>query len=441
MKRIIRTGLKVGTKHEDVTALQSALIELGFLRTPREVELDLDEPETRCADGEFDRVTETALLAYQRERGLSQTGMVDAATETALTSFTCGFRMYDQFVAASIPSFEPKAVYTYSFENEPVLRPSDRISITEIRRSVQQGFAVWAAETKLSFERVDANGDISIRFDDVQCFTCACSVLGSVPLLNTLPRTGKSVIAFYFTPECSDDNRWVYEPNDDFPFNTADFVSVAVHEIGHALGLGHYSSGVMKENLDHGELNRSLSLTDIAKIQAIWGVDPVAQALGVHGTVAVIQTTAEGVTIVKTPQGTTMVGSQPRTQRVLLPLVGVSRIEQVSFGVNAVSLSFKTYHGENVGGAIAGNLSVEEVAIWDGSKRLVLHRLDLQTMDRPRGVQSWVVKLGVPNKPVVSGLCLEVAVRFTGHGRIDFSTVRGDYVRRPFLPPTSLQHG
>nr|GEW98863.1 metallopeptidase, catalytic domain-containing protein [Tanacetum cinerariifolium] len=57
--------------------------------------------------------------------------------------------------------------------------------------------------------------------------------------------------------------------------NVIDFKSVALHEIGHLLGLGHsqYEDAVMWESLPFGTVKDKLTLDDIQGIKALYGLN------------------------------------------------------------------------------------------------------------------------------------------------------------------------
>lgn len=63
-------SLQVGSNGEDVRLLQQRLIELSYL--------------SGSADGAYGNMTASAVKSFQREAGLSQTGIADQETQTAL---------------------------------------------------------------------------------------------------------------------------------------------------------------------------------------------------------------------------------------------------------------------------------------------------------------------------------------------------------------------
>jgi len=75
------------------------------------------------------------------------------------------------------------------------------------------------------------------------------------------------------------DRIWIDDPDDTHPRNSLDFdlYTVLLHEMGHALGLGHSSSpeAVMFGSYTGGR--RELALDDILGIQSIYGPPPVPE--------------------------------------------------------------------------------------------------------------------------------------------------------------------
>ncbi len=76
------------------------------------------------------------------------------------------------------------------------------------------------------------------------------------------------------------DRTWVNDELGNAGAGEYDFFSVALHELGHSLGLGHsdVSGSIMEEG--YAGTHRTLHADDIAGIQAIYGVpEPATLAL------------------------------------------------------------------------------------------------------------------------------------------------------------------
>jgi peptidoglycan hydrolase-like protein with peptidoglycan-binding domain len=70
---VFRTQLKVGSRSNEVKALQAKLRELGFFDYPTDT-------------GSFGAATRAAVMAFQKAQGLSQVGFVGPGTRAALNS-------------------------------------------------------------------------------------------------------------------------------------------------------------------------------------------------------------------------------------------------------------------------------------------------------------------------------------------------------------------
>ncbi len=70
---------------------------------------------------------------------------------------------------------------------------------------------------------------------------------------------------------------WVDDPNDTNFNSNIDFFSVALHELGHAFGLGHSSDPNAVMFATYKDARRTLTDDDIAGIQALYGVAAVPE--------------------------------------------------------------------------------------------------------------------------------------------------------------------
>jgi len=68
------------------------------------------------------------------------------------------------------------------------------------------------------------------------------------------------------------DKNWVDNLFEDGTTETFDFFTVALHEIGHALGLGHSNNGAAVMASGYTGAKRTLQPDDIAGIQALYGI-------------------------------------------------------------------------------------------------------------------------------------------------------------------------
>lgn len=80
---------------------------------------------------------------------------------------------------------------------------------------------------------------------------------------------------------------WIDDPNDLSAAGDFDFYTVALHEIGHALGLGHSDHPDAVMHADYGGSRRTLHADDIAGIVALYG-PPVPEPTAVSLVAAVV---------------------------------------------------------------------------------------------------------------------------------------------------------
>ncbi|KAF1993266.1 hypothetical protein P154DRAFT_582986 [Amniculicola lignicola CBS 123094] len=163
-----------------------------------------------------------ALKSFQQLGSLTVTGIFDQATKTLMETPRCG-RVDNvkeettaeggmQVFFVPWPNKFDKTEITYRFEQfTPDMTPS------KIRRAVSDGFSCWAAITPLSFREVSKGEDVLIHFTPRPG-------TGNT-LANAGPPPG-SYMTFY------EDEDWL---------DSSKLAAVALHEIGHVIGLDHTS--------------------------------------------------------------------------------------------------------------------------------------------------------------------------------------------------------
>jgi hypothetical protein len=242
------TKLKVGSKGKNTENLQAFLATFGYLPSPTGAKkkkkgglkisaafADAHDPFVATASapnlGTFDEQTQIALKSFQAFHGLRPTGILDAGTEAQMNLPRCGYPDFPgggNMVAHAMVGGATwsKTDLTYS------ITKFSNGGLTEelIETAVEAAFDIWSDVTPLTFERVDGNADIKIRFE-----------VGDHGDGN--PFDGNfGVLAHAFFPEdgrahFDDQENWAV----DFPPTTdaIDLITVAAHEFGHLLGLDH----------------------------------------------------------------------------------------------------------------------------------------------------------------------------------------------------------
>lgn len=220
----------------------------------------------------FDANLEQAVRKYQRFHGLQPTGIVDEPTRRMMETPRCG-------VADLVEGHDPHpglAEYvlsggrwgsmsvTYRFDSGT----GDLAGDLE-RNIVRQSFDVWAAVTPLEFTEVTAPTEADIRISwvtgdhgDGSPFDGPGHVLAHAffpPPLNQQPGLAGDM-------HFDDAETW----SETGAGGTIDLLSVAIHELGHALGLRHSSDPNAIMFPTYSGPNHNLGADDIAGIQAIY---------------------------------------------------------------------------------------------------------------------------------------------------------------------------
>lgn len=255
---------------EKLTKARSYLKKYGYIDSPERVARAMSELERSREPFPVDNADNKmsfAIKRFQDFAGLPVTGKLNNPTIEQMEKPRCGF---PDVTTKELRSFSLNALkwssfnLSYGFQNFTNQIPTD-----QIREAIQMAFDIWTLAVPFQFHQVpiDNNPKIVIRF--------ARDSHG-----DNFPFDGvEGTLAHAFPPNSSlgglagdihfdDDEIWsVTSPTSD-----KDLVSVAAHEIGHSLGLGHSS---VRESLMYaiyeGE-HRFLHDEDIANITDLYGV-------------------------------------------------------------------------------------------------------------------------------------------------------------------------
>lgn len=179
-----------------------------------------------------------------------------------------GYR-YDSLPDANSASMEFRALsswgktsITYFFING-----TEKITGNDERELIRQAFALWAAETALTFTETSSRQDADIvigwaegEHGDGDAFDGPGDVLAHASYPN--PYEDRQVFLHF-----DDAERWVNSNTQN-----VDLLTVAAHEIGHALGLGHSDDRNALMYPSYSEPHRFLGRDDVAGIQSLYGL-------------------------------------------------------------------------------------------------------------------------------------------------------------------------
>jgi hypothetical protein len=270
---VVAAAVKRGDKGQPVKEVQQFLKAFGYLGVeeagfplagPQLTALGATLPAGSVATaGEFDDATATALRQFQRFHGLPVTGEVDDATRGEMSRPRCGVPDLLPRSAGALNFVAPGQKWpttnlTYVFEGG--LNPVGGLTADDIRGAVQAALDMWSEATPLKFtEKPGVPAHLKISF--------AAGNHG-----DGFPFDGPgNVLAHAFFPT---DGRVHFDLGEtwgvQFEAAKIDLVTVAAHEIGHALGLDHSQVRGSLMFPTYSGVQRFLDTDDIRGIQTLY---------------------------------------------------------------------------------------------------------------------------------------------------------------------------
>jgi Matrixin./Putative peptidoglycan binding domain./Ricin-type beta-trefoil lectin domain. len=233
----------------------------------------------KAAAAVLDDAISTALAKYQQRHRLNPSGIFDESTKQMMMMPRCGLPdpQEDSAIAFSVACVWAKRdSLTYAFECDTGDLPKDAE-----RAAVRRALATWSAIVQISFREVSAGDSPDIMIAWGQANEADRDMIGSIlaradypPGLgymdNSLPR------ALHFDDQV---HTWCIGAE----VGHFDVETVALHEIGHLLGLQHSSAtgAVMFPVLAPHSTNRFLAVPDIEGMRRLY---PLAGPIfGRHG--------------------------------------------------------------------------------------------------------------------------------------------------------------
>jgi hypothetical protein len=257
----------LGDSFEGVEAVKTFLARFGYLPADGQQAEDLGRaPSANVLDDD----TSAALAKYQTIHGLPVSGIFDEATREMMSRARCGFPDIDASsrVAFSATCAWNKDTLTYAFD-----AGTGDVSGDDERQAVRRAFATWSAAVQIAFREVGTgdNPDILISWTQANC--------GDTDM------TGGVLAHADYPPGCGFYGNAIPRPIhfDDQEHTWCigavsgqyDIETVALHEIGHILGLAHETgiqSAVMFPTVSDNTTKRVLAADDIEGIRRLYPI-------------------------------------------------------------------------------------------------------------------------------------------------------------------------
>lgn len=248
------SNVKIGEEDEAISHVQNYLTRYGYLPKKVKVKKNRIDPET-----------EMALKRFQLHCKIKETGELDPATRAKMIKHRCGMPDKNPLAATTTKAWDHKNL-KYTFGN----LTKDQPDSNQVTTAIKQAFATWAgAGVGLTFQEVDIidKPDIFIEWRPAQ--DPDFNMIGGEIAHADFPPPSRIVqkppLPIHFDDS---ENTWVIGAE----FNGFDIETVALHEIGHCLGLEHSNIDgcVMNSFIPSNFTNRQLQPDDIVGIERLY---------------------------------------------------------------------------------------------------------------------------------------------------------------------------
>ncbi|QTE02287.1 matrixin family metalloprotease [Streptomyces cyanogenus] len=226
--------------------------------------------------GRLDPVTSLALARFQEHSALTPTGAFDTPTREEMLKPRCGIVFGDTARASGSPIFDPlgsqcswdKNHLTYAFDAGTAQIPGDN-EFTAVRAA----FDTWQALLPLTFTEVSSGADPDILISWVPAHDPDYPDMVGSTHAHSGPPPGCANPAVLPRPLHFDDEEHKWRIGAEF--GCLDVQSVALHEVGHLIGLRHAAGvgmqhDVMWPTFDTNMLRRVPTANDNSRARSLY---------------------------------------------------------------------------------------------------------------------------------------------------------------------------
>ncbi|PEZ84858.1 hypothetical protein COK25_10195 [Bacillus cereus] len=243
----------IGEEKQELKYVQDFLLRFGYLK-----------------DGFYkisvlDNNTSIALKKYQKFNNLELTGYFNEETRSLMKLPRCGVPDFKNEVSFSTMCKWDKLNLHYAIGNV-----TSDVSRESAVQAIKNAFNSWENVSPFTFTEVSLNENLDILIEWTETVSGDHNMRGGVVAHSDFP-LGCSVMSnslplpIHFDTEHS----WCIGAFVD----QFDIESIAVHEIGHILGLAHSNvhGSIMYSNVSSNYIKRTLTQDDILGIQSLYG--------------------------------------------------------------------------------------------------------------------------------------------------------------------------
>ncbi len=248
--------VRKGQRQDGLEHVQEFLSRFGYVPAP-------DAP----ARGVLDDATAEALTRFQRFMNLPESGEFDERTRRLMTTPRCAMPDLSRGVEFATTCSWQQSEITYAFDTGTADVPGN----TEFQ-AVRNAFGTWAAVIPVTFREVGVNDSPNVRIGWRPASDPDLSMVGGTLAHADFPPGCGVVTNTLPKPVHFDDEEHTWSVG--AVVGAFDVETVALHEIGHILGLAHsnVTGAVMAPTIGSNLTKRALTQDDISGVQSLYGM-------------------------------------------------------------------------------------------------------------------------------------------------------------------------